>query len=69
MEEDFVILKYHGRAPTLAMCRKCKVKFFTVHVSRLGPIQAEQYLWEKFSAHDCKVAEFPSRHWRSRRAV
>ena len=69
MEADFIVLKYDYRTPILAMCRRCQLKFFTLHILSLDPIGAEQYLWGKYQAHDCKVAEFPSQPWRSRRAV
>lgn len=62
--DDFIVLKYSERTPTLAMCRKCKVKFFAIHASIHDPIGAQQYLWDKFNAHNCKVEEFPSKHRR-----
>ena len=49
------MLKYQERTPTLAMCRRCKVKFFAVHASVHDPIGAEQYLWARFAAHNCRV--------------
>lgn len=69
MEADFIVLKYDYRTPILAMCRRCQLKFFTLHILSLDPIGAEQYLWGKYQAHDCKVAGFPSQPWQSRRAV
>ena len=69
MEDEFIVLKYDYRTPSLAMCRRCKVKFFTLHILTLDPIGAEQYLRGKYQAHDCKIEEFPSQPWPSRRAV
>jgi hypothetical protein len=57
-ESGFVILKRERKTPSLAMCQRCKIKFFTPRELSDRPTEAEEYLWSRFRAHDCKVREF-----------
>jgi len=52
-ERTFVILQYAGKVPAMASCTQCQRKFFAPNTYRDDPIGAEQYLVEKFAAHDC----------------
>jgi hypothetical protein len=54
-ERRFAILKYNGKTPTLAMCERCHLKFFTPRELTNKPVEAEMYLREKFQWHECKV--------------
>jgi hypothetical protein len=49
-----VFLQYAGKAPSLAGCAKCHLKFFTPPELMRQPTTAAQYLQEKFSQHTCK---------------
>ena len=49
MEDDFILLAYRDSAPTLAMCRRCEMKFFALRASH---VKAEQYLRERFAAQN-----------------
>jgi hypothetical protein len=53
IEPRFVILKHIGNAPSMAMCTRCHIKFFTP-LELLGEtIQAEENLRDKFVRHTC----------------
>jgi hypothetical protein len=65
-ELSFVILKREHRTPSLAMCQRCKIKFFTPRELNDDPIKAEEYLRGRFSTHECKLCDFP---WQPKRAV
>jgi hypothetical protein len=54
-ERRFAILKYSGKAPSLAACEFCHLKFFTPSELKNNPVEAEMYLREKFQWHECKV--------------
>ena len=51
---QLVFLQYVGKAPSLAGCAKCRLKFFTPEQLLKQPEAAAQYLREKFSLHTCK---------------
>jgi len=57
-ELGFVILKRERKTPSLAMCQRCKIKFFTPRELSDYPTEAEEYLWNRFNTHECKVREF-----------
>ena len=63
MRQGFVILTRERETPSLAKCGRCQIKFFAP--KRIGghPLSAEEYLWQRYLAHECKAAEemFPSR--------
>jgi hypothetical protein len=59
-DSDFVILKRERKIPSLAMCDKCKIKFFTPHELTNNPREAAAYLFRKFAGHNCTFATFPS---------
>jgi len=52
-ERRFLILNYANKVPSMASCTKCQRKFFTPNTYFEDSIGAEQYLAEKFAAHDC----------------
>jgi hypothetical protein len=54
VERSFVILRYAGKVPMMASCTQCQRKFFTPNIYHGDPIGAEQYLTEKFAAHNCE---------------
>ena len=56
-ERDFVIIKRERETPTLAMCRKCEIKFFTPRELTYSPTKAAEFLLERFRAHRCKVRD------------
>ena len=54
-ERNFVIVKTNATGvPSLAACAKCRYKFFTPSDFRGDRVSAEQYLREKFGAHECR---------------
>jgi hypothetical protein len=53
-ERRLVILKHSGKTPTLAMCERCQLKFFTTRELTRRPAEAEENLREKFKSHECK---------------
>jgi hypothetical protein len=68
LEPHFAILKLSGKAPAMAECKVCHLKFFTPQNLFQDAIQAEAHLREKFAMHDCKRPywELPSRFNRRR---
>jgi hypothetical protein len=53
-ERSFLIVKTYGNGvPFLASCAKCQYKFLTPSNVRMDRVTAEQYLREKFAAHEC----------------
>ena len=60
-ELGFVILKRERGIPSLAMCERCNLKFFTARELSDYPVEAEKYLWGRFNAHKCKLQDFPIR--------
>jgi hypothetical protein len=60
-DSDFVILKREGQTPSLAMCQRCKVKFFTPPELTDKRNEAEDFLWGRFFDHKCRVVTLPSR--------
>jgi len=54
-ERRLVVLKYSGKTPSLAMCEKCHLKFFTPRELNKDPVKAEAVLRLKFEAHECKI--------------
>ena len=60
-ELGFVILKRERGIPSLAMCQRCKLKFFTTPELSDDLVEAEKYLWGKFNVHKCNLKEFPIR--------
>jgi hypothetical protein len=60
-EQGFVIIKREQKTPSLAMCQRCEIKFFTPRELSSDPIKAEAFLWNRFSDHKCKVRDFPVR--------
>lgn len=57
-EVRFVILKRERGIPSLAMCQRCKLKFFTAREVSSDLVEAQEYLWGKFSAHTCNLKDF-----------
>ena len=53
-ERRLIILKRLGKTPVLAMCERCRVKFFTPRELSFLPAEAEDNLWQRFSSHQCK---------------
>lgn len=53
-EQRFVILKRTGNIAAMAGCDRCGHKFFTPAKFVGDSIGAEQYLFEKFQAHQCE---------------
>lgn len=60
-ELSFVILKREGGIPSLAMCQRCKLKFFAPREVSDKRDDAEKYLRDRFYAHTCKLKDFPVR--------
>jgi hypothetical protein len=56
-ERRFVILRYDGRVPAMASCVKCDRKFFTPATFARDAIGAEEYLGQKFDAHQCNGSD------------
>ena len=54
-DSNFAILKRLGKTPSLAMCRKCEIKFFTPQELMNDARGAEVYLWRRFMSHRCSV--------------
>jgi len=52
-ERRLVILMYSGKTPSLAMCDACHLKFFAPRDLMNKPVDAEMYLREKFTWHEC----------------
>lgn len=51
----FVILQYRGKAPSMAACTKCQLKFFTpATFTQDQALLAEEYLLDKFAHHQCE---------------
>jgi len=59
-DSGFVILKRERQTPSLAMCQRCKIKFFTPRALTNDPREAEEYLWGRFVNHKCPFVIFPS---------
>jgi hypothetical protein len=53
-ERGLVILRYAGKVPMMASCNRCQRKFFTPNTYHGDPVGAEQYLTEKYVAHNCE---------------
>jgi len=51
-QQGFVVLKYNRETPILAKCVHCSLKFFAPDPLMHKPIQAKEYLLEKFWAHE-----------------
>jgi hypothetical protein len=64
LDSDFVILKREGQTPSLAMCQRCKIKFFTPRELTHKRNEAEIFLWGRFVEHKCRVVALPSRSHR-----
>jgi hypothetical protein len=52
-ERNFIVLRYQGKIPAMAVCGKCQQKFFTPDSYYGDVIGAEQYLLGKFNEHQC----------------
>jgi hypothetical protein len=52
-EGRFVILKHVGKAPSLAACEGCQLKFFVPMALINDPAGAEEHLRAKYADHDC----------------
>ena len=61
MNQGFVILERDFETPKLATCGRCQIKFFAPKQMSRQPISAEEYLWQKYLAHECIAQTFPSR--------
>jgi hypothetical protein len=57
--DHFIVLKREGDMPTMAMCKRCQIKFFTPREVLKDPVEAEVFLLRKFLTHDCKVKRTP----------
>jgi hypothetical protein len=55
-EIGFSILKYRERAPVLAVCTRCQLKFLTPSQLMRDCETATEYLWKKYSDHRCAAA-------------
>ena len=53
-ETAFSDLKYHNGIPVLAVCTRCQLKFLTP-VEMKDSVDANEYLWKKYSEHSCGV--------------
>ena len=60
-DPDFVILKRELQTPSLAMCQRCKVKFFTPRELSDKRNEAEDFLWGRFFVHKCRMVTLRSR--------
>jgi hypothetical protein len=43
-----------NKTPSMATCSRCRLKFFTPLTLVSDPVEAENYLRDKFIAHECK---------------
>ena len=59
-----MILKRERQTPTLAMCQRCKVKFFTPRELTDKRNEAGDFLWGRFVEHKCRMVFLPSRSYR-----
>jgi hypothetical protein len=64
-ELGFVILQRERKTPSLAMCERCKIKFFTPRELSDNPVKAEEFLRGRFADHECKLRDFPRRQKRA----
>ena len=60
-EQGFVVIKRERKTPSLAMCQRCKIKFFTPRELSNDPIEAEAFLWGRFNARKCKTFPYVPR--------
>ena len=68
-ENDFIILRYEGKASAMAACTECQRKFFTPDSYYGDAIGAEKYLFNKFHEHRCEKERSDERFeaWLNRR--
>jgi len=55
LDSDFVILKRERQTASLAMCQRCKIKFFTPRELTDKRNEAEHFLWNRFFDHKCLI--------------
>jgi hypothetical protein len=53
-ERSFIILRYVGKTPSMAMCEGCGLKFFVPMPFHDDPTAAEEQLRDKYANHECK---------------
>jgi hypothetical protein len=53
-DRHFKILRYEGKAPTMAGCEKCQRKFFAPDTYSSDAVGAQEYLFSKFDRHICE---------------
>ena len=54
LERRLLILKYIGKTPFLATCKRCHLKFFTPRELGRKLVEAEQNLRNRFEIHKCR---------------
>ena len=60
----FKVLRVVGQVPSMAMCTRCKLKFFVPNDFLRDADGAKEFLVDRFLAHKCKIPsplEMPSR--------
>jgi len=65
MDEPGLAIVVRDRGvPTVAMCQRCKVKFFVPPEHARKSRDAEAYLWERHDSHKCKPRQAKERELR-----
>jgi len=57
-ERGFLILKHVQRAPRMATCEACHIKFFIPMELVNDPQGAEEHLRQKYADHTCRPLVF-----------
>lgn len=55
-EIGFAILRYRDTTPVLAACTRCQLKFLTPAQMMKDHAGAAEYLWRKYTDHQCTNA-------------
>ena len=53
-DRHLVVLKRLNKTSVLGMCARCQIKFFTPRELTYLPSEAEGYIWQRFTSHECK---------------
>jgi hypothetical protein len=67
-QSSFIILKHMRKAPSMATCERCHIKFFTPLELLSDPMKAENHLRNKFVVHECKREIGSALSWSQRKA-
>ena len=54
LERRLLVLQFMGKAPFLATCERCHLKFFTPRELGHKLVEAEQNMQERFDSHKCR---------------